>query len=666
MKRMIAVLMLLFLLCLVSTSCGEAIVERRQYNEATELWEAGNRYEATKLFAEDPSYKDSWDYIKKFYQTTGESVKVAMGRTAGLRVDGTVVDTRSNYAVQEWSNITQIASCTMDVLGLTDSGNVAIVEENPWTGEILAKGYLSGWNAVKSITSNGRMGFCALTESGTVLMDGRDKLSNLQELSGAASIVDSGEFIAGLMPDGTVKIAASESWEDCYKETNAWTDIVEISANGVYIAGLKADGTVVTVDRYSSNKRIEREVSEWTDIVSVCVAGDGEIVGLKKDGTLVMTGSKWDLSDWTNVVTVYADKEVIVALRSDGTVLAQGYLSGYLEEDEIAEWTDIVAVSVSITHIVGLKSNGTLVASGDNKYGQCNISAWKLFDNVNELFSSQNFRNNPLQNTRSVQDDQDTAERSSLVENFRYKVDELGNAEITGYVANEKMLIVPSEIDGHPVVSIRGFAERSNLESVYLPEGIKTIGEQAFRKCRNLREIDIPNSVTEIGDAAFEGCSNLLLTDIPEGVRIIGEAAFQGCENLVFATIPDGVERIEHFTFMDCTNLIGATIPDSVTYIGTNAFFGCKELSSVFMKEKYYDNVSVIGDGIFSCCSNLSYLEIEDPRIYYKLYQSGGFVGFQKDICCPALSVSFNGILYNLGSDNYTMIDSDGNPLRSE
>ena len=35
------------------------------------------------------------------------------------------------------------------------------------------------------------------------------------------------------------------------------------------------------------------------------------------------------------------------------------------------------AVAVGDYHVVGLKSDGTVVASGDNGYGQCDVSEWK-------------------------------------------------------------------------------------------------------------------------------------------------------------------------------------------------------------------------------------------------------------------------------------------------
>jgi hypothetical protein len=42
--------------------------------------------------------------------------------------------------------------------------------------------------------------------------------------------------------------------------------------------------------------------------------------------------------------------------------------------------------------------------------------------------------------------------------------------------------------------------------SVYLQDGVTTIGERAFADCGNLRSIRIPASVTSIAENAFEGC----------------------------------------------------------------------------------------------------------------------------------------------------------------
>lgn len=47
------------------------------------------------------------------------------------------------------------------------------------------------------------------------------------------------------------------------------------------------------------------------------------------------------------------------------------------------------------------------------------------------------------------------------------------------------------------------------LESVEIPEGVTSIGANAFSECSNLKTINIPEKVTSIGSGAFYGCSSL-------------------------------------------------------------------------------------------------------------------------------------------------------------
>jgi len=64
-----------------------------------------------------------------------------------------------------------------------------------------------------------------------------------------------------------------------------------------------------------------------------------------------------------------------VGLKSDGTVIAIGE-----NEDgqcNVSDWKDIVAVFAGDYHTIGLKSDGTVIATGKNKFGQCDVSDWK-------------------------------------------------------------------------------------------------------------------------------------------------------------------------------------------------------------------------------------------------------------------------------------------------
>ena len=64
----------------------------------------------------------------------------------------------------------------------------------------------------------------------------------------------------------------------------------------------------------------------------------------------------------------------IVGVNADGTVVATG--DNKYGQCEVSEWRDIVAVAVGERHTVCLHSDGTVVAAGRNVDGQCNVSDW--------------------------------------------------------------------------------------------------------------------------------------------------------------------------------------------------------------------------------------------------------------------------------------------------
>ena len=51
----------------------------------------------------------------------------------------------------------------------------------------------------------------------------------------------------------------------------------------------------------------------------------------------------------------------------------------------------------------------------------------------------------------------------------------------------------------------------TSLSNINLPEGLKTIRENAFRGCTSLEKITIPESVEFIDDNAFNGCNKLTI-----------------------------------------------------------------------------------------------------------------------------------------------------------
>ena len=59
------------------------------------------------------------------------------------------------------------------------------------------------------------------------------------------------------------------------------------------------------------------------------------------------------------------------------------------------------------------------------------------------------------------------------------------------------------------------FQSYTSLTDVVIPNGVTSIGDQAFMGCTNLERVTIPDSVTGIDNWAFEGCQSL--TDVYYG-----------------------------------------------------------------------------------------------------------------------------------------------------
>lgn len=106
-------------------------------------------------------------------------------------------------------------------------------------------------------------------------------------------------------------------------------------------------------------------------------------------------------------------------------------------------------------------------------------------------------------------------------------------------------------------------------------DGVKVIGNNAFKRCEFLTNINIPNSVTNIGYEAFDCCVSLTSINIPDSVTNIGNKAFSSCVSLTSINIPDSVTNIGNEAFWGCESLTSINIPNSVTNIGGNAFRGC-------------------------------------------------------------------------------------------
>ena len=147
-----------------------------------------------------------------------------------------------------------------------------------------------------------------------------------------------------------------------------------------------------------------------------------------------------------------------------------------------------------------------------------------------------------------------------------------------------------------------------SLTSINIPDSVTNIGNKAFSSCDSLTSINIPDSVTNIGNEAFWGCESLTSINIPNSVTNIGDNAFMYCKSLTSIKIPDGVTNIGSWAFLGCESLTSINIPNSVTNIREETFSSCKSLTSI----KIPNSVTNIGSWAFASCESLTCINIPD------------------------------------------------------
>lgn len=249
----------------------------------------------------------------------------------------------------------------------------------------------------------------------------------------------------------------------------------------------------------------------------------------------------------------------------------------------------------------------------------------------------------------------------AVANDFAYRVLSSSTAEIIRYVGSATTVTVPASLESYSITAIGEYAfHQSHVESVTIPNSVKTIGagafsdcaslryvklpdalsfipEKAFYRCRNLDSIVFPKSLADVGASAFEGCSALRAAEftsknISFGTRAFAyctsltrlvlpsnnmdvlpppisgreDGIFAHCTNLKEVTMPQNMKYLISYMFYDCPSLKTVTLPQALVSVGANDFEGCSALESITLPS----SVKEISGNAFKDCTSLKTVRI--------------------------------------------------------
>lgn len=108
---------------------------------------------------------------------------------------------------------------------------------------------------------------------------------------------------------------------------------------------------------------------------------------------------------------------------------------------------------------------------------------------------------------------------------------------------------------GEGITEIHGFCGFPKVNEVAFPSTLKIIGDSTFKNLK-VKELVLPEGLQSIGSQAFMGCDELEKINLPSTLKYLGGAAFSGDGNLKEVTLPKDLKYVGAVAFVKQANLV--------------------------------------------------------------------------------------------------------------
>ena len=556
-------------------------------------------------------YRQCFNMTVKNCTFTGMHSMMWATGTAGISIDNvTIENCKSGVSFGTSTNIVlENSNITADVYGIRADGSVSTnlkIKNTTITAEqpvIIRKVLTDGYSVALEGTNN----FTASGDYQVVFTSGEDDAEYVEptvdySITGAENMT--------IFPVRTLHEESGLIWNGSKFFIYSAEDLVK-AAN--YFAGQTHtnEGKIVTIDLESD---IDLAGTEWTpwSVMWIILNGNNHTIsnvnvaeGWRVGFFGYIGASKVNDLILTNVNVTGAQAGILAGSIEGVTtnnIKIDGNNSVTYKEYASAEYTETWG---GIGAVTGILVNSTINAEI--------VEGAKVTINYNDIDTEASYKNYKTGYLES--------NKGSVIENGQIILNGTIKYGAVGYSVSEDGTNATFSAVGENAKTVRGVLNDSKIKNVVVGEGIETIGDRTFRDMPLLETVTLPNTVKTFEEGAFQGCGiNSLI--VPESVTYMGKQSIGYLPNLETIIINAKNVTIGNYIARACPKLTSVYIySEDIAFESGSMYFTNKENADA-SAITFYVSSNAVADKLYAASSSshsygMKIVSLDGSQTYY-------------------------------------------------